>query len=123
MALIVCVGSFRRGYFLGVDWWPAESLPQGQKAAHPCVHVLRFGGGTNKAKPQPDDTGAPVLFNNRALHAPLPWEGERFSVIFYSAGGLLHCTPTWRQQLVDLGFRPPNVFSPVKVVRTNLCSN
>ena len=25
--------------------------------------------------------------NTRALHAPLPWEGERWSVIFYSAGG------------------------------------
>ena len=57
------------------------------------------GGWACKATPQ-----APVLFNTRALHAPLPWEGERWSVIFYSAGGLLHCTPTWRQQLVDLGF-------------------
>ena len=52
---------------------------------------------------------APVLFNTRALHAPSPWEGERWSVIFYSARGLLHCTPTWRQRLVDLGFRVPNV--------------
>ena len=33
---------------------------------------------------------APLLFNTRALHAPLPWEGERLSVIFYSARGF--CT-------------------------------
>ena len=54
---------------------------------------------------------APVLFNTRALHAPLPWEGERWSVIFYSAGGVLHCTPVWRQQLVSMGFRLPNASS------------
>ena len=35
-----------------------------------------------KATPQ-----APVLFNTGALHALLPWEGERWSVIFYSAWG------------------------------------
>ena len=51
---------------------------------------------------------APVLFNTRALHAPCPWEGERWSVIFYSAGGVLHCTPVWRQQLLSMGFRVPN---------------
>ena len=54
---------------------------------------------------------APVLFNTRALHAPLPWEGERWSVIFYSAGGVLHCTPVWRQQLLSMGFRVPNASS------------
>ena len=43
------------------------------------------GGWACKATPQ-----APVLFNTGALHAPLPWEVERWSVIFYSAGGLLH---------------------------------
>ena len=57
-----------------------------------------------KATPQ-----APLLFNTGALHAPLPWDGERWSGIFHSEGGLLHCTPAWRQQLVDLGFRVPNV--------------
>ena len=51
---------------------------------------------------------APVLFNTGALHAPLPWEGERWSVIFYSAGGVLHFTPVWRQQLLSMGFRVPN---------------
>ena len=39
-------------------------------------------GWVCKATPQ-----AAVLFNTRALHAPLPWEGERWSVIFYSVGG------------------------------------
>ena len=52
---------------------------------------------------------SPVLFNTGALHAPLPWEGERWSVIFYSAGGggVLHCTPLWRQQLVSMGLGCP----------------
>ena len=63
-------------------------------------------GWACKATPQ-----APVLFNTGALHAPLPWEGERWSVIFYSAGGVLECTPTWRQQLVDLRFRVPDACS------------
>ena len=57
------------------------------------------------------DPQAGVLFNTRALHAPLPWEGERWSVIFYSAGGVLHCTPVWRQQLVSMGFGVPNASS------------
>ena len=52
---------------------------------------------------------AAVLFNTRTLHAPLPWQGERWSLIFYSACGLPHCTPTWRQQLVYLGFGLPSV--------------
>ena len=56
---------------------------------------------------------APVLLNTGALHAPLPWEGERWSVIVYSAGGVLHCTPLWQQQLVAMGFRVPNTcFNP-----------
>ena len=58
---------------------------------------------------QGDALEAPVSFNTRALHTPLPWDAERWSVISYSAGGLLHCTPTWRQHHVDLGFRVPNV--------------
>ena len=62
------------------------------------------GGWACKATPE-----APVLFNTWALHAPLPWEGEPWSVIIYSAGGLLLCTRTWRQQFVDLDFRLPNV--------------
>ena len=62
------------------------------------------GGWACKAMPE-----APVLFNTRALRAPLPWAGEQWHVIFYSAAGLLHCTPTWRRQLVNLGFRLPNV--------------
>ena len=64
-----------------------------------------------------------MFFIKRAPHAPLPWEGERWSVIFYSAEWLLHCTPTWRQQLVDLCFRLPNVLLPLQLVRTNLYSD
>ena len=63
-------------------------------------------GRACKATPQ-----APVLFNTRALHAPLPWDGERWSVILYSVGGVLPCTPTWRRQLVHLDFRVPNACS------------
>ena len=36
----------------------------------------------------------------------------RVEVIFYSSGGgVLHCTPLWRQQLVSMGFRVPNACS------------
>ena len=63
-------------------------------------------GWACKATPQ-----APVFFSTRALHAPLLLEGGRWSAIFCSAGGVLHCTPTWRQQLVDLVFRLPNACS------------
>ena len=62
------------------------------------------GGWACKATPQ-----APVLFNTRAPHTPLSREGERWSVFFYIARRLLHWTLTRRQQLVDLGFRVPNV--------------
>ena len=79
------------------------SLRDKKRHTHVCKSRA-VGGWACKATPQ-----APVWFNTRALHAPLPWEGERWSVIFYSAGRLLHCTPTWRQQLVDLSCRVPNV--------------
>ena len=104
MALIVCMGSFRGGDF----WVESGGLlnpSQRDKKRHTFVYKgYEVGDWSCRATPE-----APVLFNTRALHAPLPWEGDRWSVIFYSVGGLLHCTPTWRQQLVDLGFRLPNV--------------
>ena len=104
MALIVCVGSFRGGYcWVESVGLPNPSLRDKKRHTRVCKGS-EVGGGACKATPQ-----VLVLFNTRALHAPLPWEGERWSVIFYSAGGLLHCTPMWRQQLVDLGFRLPNV--------------
>ena len=106
MALIVCVGSFTGGEF----WVEGGGLPNPsmrEKKRHTRVCKGRaVEGWACTATPQ-----APVLFNTRALHAPLPWEGERWSVIFYSAGGVLHCTPVWRQQLVSMGFRVPNASS------------
>ena len=48
-------------------------------------------GWACKATPQ-----APVLFNTRALHALLPWEGERWSANFYSAGRGGCCTARLR---------------------------
>ena len=74
------------------------------KRRHTLVHKgVRVPGLACKATPQ-----APVLFNTWG-HAPLPWEGERWNVNFYSAGRLLYCTPTWRRQLVDLVFKLPTV--------------
>ena len=106
MALIVCVGSFTGGEF----WVESGGLLNPslrEKKRHTRVCKGRaVEGWACTATPQ-----APVLFNTRALHAPLPWEGERWSVIFYSAGGVLHCTPLWRQQLVSMGFRVPNASS------------
>ena len=37
MAMIAFVGSFKGGGGLGREWWATESLPQGQKAVHPCA--------------------------------------------------------------------------------------
>ena len=75
------------------------------KKRHTCVYKrYEVVDWACRATPQ-----APVVFNTRALHAPLPWKGERWSVSFYSAGSLLHCTPTWRRQFVDLGLRLPSV--------------
>ena len=82
MALIVCVGSFTGGEF----WVESGGLLNPslrEKKRHTRVCKGRaVEGWACTATPQ-----APVLFNTRALHAPLPWEGERWSVIFYSAGG------------------------------------
>ena len=65
---------------------------------------------------------APVLFNTRALHAPLPWEGERWSVIFYSAGGggaALHASVA--AAAGGQGFLGAQcLLKPLQLVRTNL---
>ena len=75
------------------------------KKRHTCVYKgYEVVGWACKVTPQ-----APVLFNIRALHAPLPWEGERWGVIFYIARGLPHCTPTWRRAPLNLGFSLPSV--------------
>ena len=88
MALIVCVGSFTGGEF----WVESGGLlnpSMREKKRHTRVCKGRAVEGW----------------------ACMPWEGERWSVIFYSAGGVLHCTPLWRQQLVSMGFRVPNACS------------
>ena len=103
----MCVGSFTGGDF----WMESGGLlnpSMREKKRHTRVCKGRaLEGWACTATPQ-----APVLFNTRALQARLPWEGERWSVIFYSAGGgVLHCTPLWRQQLVSMGSRVPNASS------------
>ena len=82
MALIECVGSFT-----GVDF-----LVESGGLLHPSLREKKrhtrvckgraVEGWACKATPQ-----APVLFNTGALHAPLPWEGERWSALFYSVWG------------------------------------
>ena len=105
-ALILCVGSFTGGDFGVESGGPLNpSLRDQKRHTHVCKGRA-VEGWACKATSQ-----APVLFNTRTLHAPLPWEGERWSVIFYSARGVLYCTPTWRQQLVAMGFRVPNACS------------
>ena len=82
MALIVCVGSFTGGDFL-VESGGLLNPSLREKKWHTRVCKGRaVEDWACTATPQ-----APVLFNTRALHAPLPWVGERWSVIFYSAGG------------------------------------
>ena len=104
MALIVCVGSFTtRDFWVESGGLLTPSLRDKRRHTRVCKG-RGVGGWACKATPQ-----APVLFITRPQHAPLPWEGERGSVICYTAGGLLHCTLRWGQQLVDHGFRVPNV--------------
>ena len=82
MALIVRVGSFREGDFW-VESGGVLNRSLRDKKQHTRVYKgSEVGGLACKATPE-----APVLFNTRALHDPLPWEGERWSVIFYSARG------------------------------------
>ena len=91
MALIVCVGSFKGGDF-SVESGGLLHPSLRDKKRHTCVCKGRaVEGWACKATPQ-----APVLFNTGALHAPLPWEGERWSVIFYNAGGGGCCTARLR---------------------------
>ena len=106
MAPIVCVGSITGGDFL-VESSGLLNPSLREKKRHTRVCKGRaVEGWACKATPQ-----APVLFNSGALHAPLAWEGQRWSVIFYSAGVVVHCMPTWRQQLVPMGCRVPNACS------------
>ena len=97
-------GVFQGGRLLGGDGGLLNPFLRDKKRHTRVCRGNELRNGAFKATLE-----APVLFNTRALHAPVPWEGERLSVICYSAGGLLHCTPTWPRQLVDLGFRLPNV--------------
>ena len=89
MALIVCGRFFMEDAF----WVESGGLLKPtlrDNKRHTGVHkgpeVL---GWACRATPQ-----APVLFKTRALYALLPWEGQGWSVIFCSAGGLPHCKPT-----------------------------
>ena len=82
MALIVCVGSFTGGDF-SLESGSLLNPSLRDKKRHTRVCKGRaVEGWACKATPQ-----APVLFNTGALHSPLPWEGERGSVIFCSGGG------------------------------------
>ena len=82
MAPIVCVGSFTGGCFRVESGGLLNPSLRDKKRHIRVCKGREVGGWACTATPQ-----APVLFNTRALHAPLPWEGERWSVIFYSAGG------------------------------------
>ena len=71
MALIVCGGSFGGGAFWVQSGGPLNTS-LGDKKRHTRVHKgAKVVGWACKATPQ-----ASVLFNTRALHALLPWEGE-----------------------------------------------
>ena len=82
MALIVCVGSFTGGEFWVESGGPLNPSVREKKRHTRVCKGMAVEGWACKATAQ-----APVLFNTRALHPLLPWERERWSVIFYSAGG------------------------------------
>ena len=83
IALILCVGSFAGG-----DFWVENGALLNPSLRDKKRHIRvckgrAVEGWTCKATPE-----APALFNTRALHAPLPWEGERWSVIFLQCRGV-----------------------------------
>ena len=80
MAPIVCVGSFGGGGDFEVEsgGLPNPSLRDKKRQTRVCKGS-EVEGWACKATPE-----APVLFNTGALHASLPWEGERWSVNFPS---------------------------------------
>ena len=78
---LLCVWGLSRGVIFGCGGLLNPSLREKKRHTRVCNGRV-VEGWACKATPQ-----APVLFNTGALHAPLPWEGERWSVIFYSAGG------------------------------------
>ena len=51
---------------------------------------------------------SPRVVQHQGTTRSIAMEGEQWSVIFYSAGVVLHCTALGRQQLVFMGFRVPN---------------
>ena len=77
MALIVCVGSFTGGDFRVESGGLLNPSLRDKKRHTRVCKGTAVGVWACKATPQ-----ALVLFNTRALYAPLPWEGERGSVIF-----------------------------------------
>ena len=82
--LIACVGSFTGGAF-GVEAGGLLNASIKDKKRHTRVHKGFQFQRTAEAL---------GLFNTCALHAPLPWQGQRWSVIFYYAGGMPHCDQT-----------------------------
>ena len=75
---LLCVWGLSRGVSFWVESGGLLNPSMREKKRHTRVCKGRaVEGWACTATPQ-----APVLFNTRALHAPLPWEGERWSVIF-----------------------------------------
>ena len=72
MALILCVGSFTGGDFCVESGGLLNPSPSDNTTDTGVCKVREVGGRACRATPQ-----APLLFNTGALHAPLPWEGER----------------------------------------------
>ena len=74
----------------------------GDEKRHLCARVGRWRVG--HARPSPKFRCCSTLG-----HYMLHCHGRASD--FYIAGGVLHCTPTWGQQLVDLGCRVPSACS------------
>ena len=97
MALIAGVGHFTSGAF-----WV-----EGGRLLNPCIKDKRHNRVTiykvGHAKPQSNPLD---LFNTRPLHGPMPWQAHKWSVIFYTAGGLPQSPPHLVEVVVQ-GFKLP----------------
>ena len=103
MALIVCVGSFTGGEFWVESGGLLNPSMREKKRKPVCARVGRWRVGHAPPPPKPRCCSTPGHYT---LHCHgRAGDGAGFFIV---RGGVLHCKPVWRQQLVSMGFRVPN---------------
>ena len=93
LSAIVCFGEFSDGEFLSQG-----IISSGQQPAPVCT----FHEG-QPVHGSAVDPRRGVIFNSHCLHCPLPWHGNRISVIYFSAVAWRHLMRPQKQTLSALG--------------------